>query len=540
MKNFRNLGLSEETLNVLEKQGILEPTEIQSRAIPFALEGQDIIASSSTGSGKTLAFASALTEKIQPNGKIQAIVLAPTRELAEQVTDAIRLFANKRLKLVSVYGGVPIENQMNKIKRSDIVVGTPGRVLDHLERKTLNLKDVKVLVLDEFDRMLDMGFHKDVDKIIKQAPKERQTLLFSATTKGVEHLLDKYTKNAIEITTKSYVDHSKLKQIYYDTQANMKFSLLVHLLEEEKKQNSGLVIIFCSTKRNVDFVARNLNQNNINAKAIHGGLEQKKRIRVLKEFHENNFGVLVCTDVASRGLDIKGVSHVYNYDLPKTPEDYIHRIGRTARAGENGVAINILSSRDYDVFSDILNKKKMDIKEVKTPYVNRIFIDKEAEQRSEKRNSQSRRNDPSRGRRPSRDRDSSRDRSPRSRDSSPRSRDRGDVKMHDAVCKKCGKKCQVPFKPTTGVGVSCSECFVRRDSNKRGSPGRKSDRRGNERRGNDTRSNDRRSGDRRGNNSRGNDRRDGQRRNFKSEDKSRPTKRRGDSHSNNSNRKRRY
>lgn len=462
MKNFRNLGLSEETLSVLKKEGIVEPTEIQSKAIPFALEGRDIIASSSTGSGKTLAFASAIVEKIVPNKKIQAIVLTPTRELAEQVSDAIKLFANQRLKLVSVYGGVSIEGQINKIRNSDIVVGTPGRVLDHLNRGSLNLRNVKILVLDEFDRMLDMGFHKDVDKIIKESPKERQTLLFSATTNGVEHLLDKYTNNATEITTKSFVDHSKLKQIYYDVQSNIKFSLLVHLLEEEKENNSGLVIIFCSTKRNVDFVAENLRKNNIDAREIHGGLEQKKRIRVLKEFHEKGFGVLVCTDVASRGLDIKGVTHVYNYDLPKTTEDYIHRIGRTARAGEAGVAINILSSRDYEIFSDILNKKKMNIEEKQLPFVKRIVIDKEPERNSQRRNSRSRQNDPSRGRNSNRE-------NRRSRSSS-----RDSVKMFDAVCKKCGKKCQVPFKPTSGVGVSCSDCFVRNDSKKRVSRDRKS------------------------------------------------------------------
>lgn len=465
MKKFRDLGLSEETLGVLKKQGIVEPTEIQSKAIPFVLEGQDVIASSSTGSGKTLAFASALTEKIIPNGKIQSIILAPTRELAEQVTDAIRLFANKRFKLVSVYGGVPIENQINKIKKSDIVVGTPGRILDHLNRRSLSLKDVKILVLDEFDRMLDMGFQKDVDKIIKEVPKERQTLLFSATTAGVEYLLDKYTKNAIEITTKSYVDHSKLEQVYYDVPDGLKFSLLVHLLKEEK---SNLVMVFCSTRRNADFVVTNLNNLGIQAKAIHGGLDQKKRIRTLGEFHKDTgLNIIVCTDVAARGLDIKNVTHVYNFDIPGEPSDYIHRIGRTARAGSEGKAINILASRDYEKFSDVINQKNIKIDEMELPYIKKVDIIKDIKKGRGRNNL---RNDR------------------RNNNGEPRRKE-----MYDAVCKKCGKKCQVPFKPTNGTGVSCSDCFIPKDSNRRGSPGRKSEQRGHYKRDDQrNRNNDRR------------------------------------------------
>jgi len=462
MEKFKNLGLSEKTLEVLKKQGIVEPTEIQTKSIPLAIEGRDIIAASATGSGKTLAFASAITEKITPNGKIQAIILTPTRELAEQVSDSVRLFAAKRLKIVSVYGGVPIEGQTRKIRDSDVVVGTPGRVIDHLNRGSLDLRNIKVLVLDEFDRMLDMGFHKDVDKIITQAPKTRQTLLFSATTSGVEHLLDRYTNNALEITVNTYVDHSKLKQIYYDTPMNIKFSLLVHLLKNESRKNSALVIVFCSTRRNVDFVVENLNNNKIDAHAIHGGMEQKKRIRVLKEFNSKDVGVLVCTDVAARGLDIKGVSHVYNYDLPQTVDDYTHRIGRTARAGEKGIAINILTSRDYEIFSDILNRGKMNIEEMNLPHVPRAFMDRDAGQKKGRgRDSRGGRGRDS-GRRDSGRRDSGRN------DRGRRDNNRERPEMHDAVCKKCGKKCQVPFKPRTGVGVSCSDCFVRKESNSRG------------------------------------------------------------------------
>ena len=277
--------------------------------------------------------------------------------------------------------------------------------------------------------MLDMGFHEDVEKIIQETPKTRQTLLFSATTSGVEHLIDKYTNEALEIAAETYVDHSKLKQVYYDTSANTKFPLLVHLLEQGN--NSELVIVFCSTRRNVDFVTENLILNGIKAKAIHGGMEQSKRIKVLNEFHKKGIGVLVCTDVAARGLDIKGVTHVYNYDLPQLIDDYIHRIGRTARAGSEGVAINILCSRDYEIFSDITNQKNLKIEQMEVPYVRRIRINKIAGNSFKRKTTQ----------------DSFRN---------------NKREMYDAVCKKCGEKCKVPFKPTTGVGVSCSKCYVRK------------------------------------------------------------------------------
>ena len=408
MEKFKALGLSEEILGILKKQDIVEPTEIQEKAIPLVLEGIDVIGTSSTGSGKTLAFASGIVEKISPNGHVQAIVLLPTRELAEQVRDAVKVFAGKKFNVVSVYGGVSIDNQVRQLRKADVIVGTPGRVLDHLSRGSLNLKNIKILVLDEFDRMLDMGFYQDVDKIIEQTPKERQTLLFSATTSGVEDLLDKYTKNAIEVSAKNYVDHSKLKQVYYDTPNNLKFSLLVKLLKDRSMKKTGLTIVFCSTRRNVDFITENLKLNKIGAAAIHGGMEQKKRIRVLKEFNQSNSGVLVCTDVAARGLDIKGVTQVYNYDLPKMVDDYVHRIGRTARAGEEGIAINILTSRDYEIFSDIINRKNFDIKEMALPYVDRAIMNKDAGMKKRRNHSD---RGSSRGRNQTNSRNSSRGRS---------------------------------------------------------------------------------------------------------------------------------
>ncbi len=360
MKTFEELKLSEELLKVLHESGIQIPTEIQEKTIPLALAGRDIIGGSATGSGKTLAFASPILENLKQNDYIQALILTPTRELAEQVASSIKKFSkNKSLNITSIYGGVRIEPQIRNLARADVVVGTPGRILDHLQRGTLRLNEIKFLVLDEVDRMFDMGFYQDVEIIIKQCPEKRQTMLFSATISAdMDHLAKRYTKNAEEVSVKSYIDHSKLKQVYYNIDSRRKFSLLVYLL---KKEEANLIMIFSNTKRNVDFVTENLNLLGINAKAIHGGMVQKKRTSVLRSFNDDGVKVLVCTDVASRGLDISGVSHIYNYDLPKTSNEYIHRIGRTARAGNEGKAISLLCSRDYENFGNILRDDFLNI-----------------------------------------------------------------------------------------------------------------------------------------------------------------------------------
>ncbi len=373
MKKFEDLGLSKEVISVLEGEGFDTPTEIQEKKIPLALAGRDIVGQSATGSGNTFAFGAPIIENLKPNGKIQSLILTPTRELAEQVSESIRKFSRgKRINVVAIYGGVDIGPQMRRLQDADIVVGTPGRILDHMQRETLNLKHIKYLILDEVDRMFDMGFHIDVEKIIKSCPKERQTMLFSATiTPDISHLVDLYTKNAAVISVKSYHDSSKIQQTYYDVDQKDKFSLLIHLLHEEK---ADLVMVFCSTRRNTDFVAKNLNKFKINAEAIHGGLDQKKRNRILKEFHGKGVGVLVCTDVAARGLDIKSVTHIYNYDLPKTSVDYIHRIGRTARASSDGKVINLLCGRDYENFGNILRDERLEIKNEKLPNFKRIQV----------------------------------------------------------------------------------------------------------------------------------------------------------------------
>ena len=374
MNEFKKLGIIEPLLKVIEEEHFKEPTEIQAKSIPVVIEGKDVLAGSATGSGKTLAFASGILQSIEKRKGIQAIILTPTRELAEQVGNSFKKFAKYvPVKTVIVYGGVSIGPQIEKIKSADIVVGTPGRVLDHLSRNTLRLDKVKTLVLDEADRMLDMGFRDDVEKIMKQCPKFKQTLLFSATiTRELSELSKKYMKNPVKVSAESYVDAKKLKQIYYDVQDNMKFSMLVHLLKHEQ---AGLAMVFCNTRKNVDFVADNLKSSGVDALAIHGGFTQDKRSKIMKQFDsQKRLYVLVCTDVAARGLDIQGVSHVYNYDIPKDPKEYIHRIGRTARAGGEGKAINILVNRDYNNFRKVMRENDVDVEKEKTPFVERVKI----------------------------------------------------------------------------------------------------------------------------------------------------------------------
>jgi ATP-dependent RNA helicase DeaD len=355
MEQFEKLGLSKAVLSVLSEIGFKTPSEIQEKTIPLALAGNDIIGGSATGSGKTLAFACPIIENLISDKSIQALILTPTRELAEQVSMSIKQFSrNKKLNTLAVYGGVNMEQQIRKLRGSDVVVGTPGRILDHLKRRTINLANVKFLVLDEVDRMFDMGFSRDVELILRQCPKDRQTMMFSATISAeVDFLATKHTRNPIKISAETYVDASKLTQIYYDVPQGQKFSLLVNLLKQDSQE---LVMVFCNTRRNVDFVFENLNRVGIPAEAIHGGLTQNNRTRVLEEFKKKNVKVLVCTDVAGRGLDIKGVSHIYNYNLPIVSTDYIHRIGRTARAGEEGKVVNILSSEDYFLFRKIMEE----------------------------------------------------------------------------------------------------------------------------------------------------------------------------------------
>ncbi len=368
---FRKLGIIEPIVKAIHEEGFEEPSEIQDKTIPPIIEGKDIIAGSATGSGKTLAFAAGIIQNSVKGKGIQALILTPTRELTVQITkEMIKFSKYKHLQVVSVYGGVSINPQMDALRTADIVVGTPGRLTDHIQRGTINLRGVKILVLDEADRMLDMGFQDDVETIIRQCPSNRQTLLFSATiTPDISYLSSKYMRNPVKISAETNVDPSKLKQVFYDIPENIKFSLLVHLL---KNEHSGLVMVFCNSRKTADFVSKNLNYAGIESQAIHGGFAQGKRERTMANFHSTKTHVLVCTDVASRGLDIKGVSHIYNYDTPRDSKDYIHRIGRTARAGKEGKAISLLSQRDYENFVRVERDNSLRVEKVEVPQVERI------------------------------------------------------------------------------------------------------------------------------------------------------------------------
>lgn len=369
---FEDLQLDQGIIEKTIEKGFEELTPIQKQCIPEILKQRDVVGQAETGSGKTVAFCLPILEKIKPKQGLQTVVLTPTRELCQQVTDVFTSFGKKMgINTISIYGGVGINPQIKNIRTAEVVVATPGRMLDHLRRKTINFRDVRFLILDETDKMLEMGFIKDVEKIISYTPKNRQTLMFSATIiRSIHRLMNKHLKNPVMIKTKSQVDKSKLNQIYYDIQnKNDKFPLLVHLLQHD---TSGLAIVFCGTRHISDVVAKNLRKQGINATAIHGGMSQNKRTQSLTSLKNERTDVLVATDVAARGLDIKNVSHIYNYDVPKTSIEYVHRIGRTARAGENGVAITLLTRPDHPNFRRVQQNDELIIKKAEIPEFEKV------------------------------------------------------------------------------------------------------------------------------------------------------------------------
>lgn len=365
------MGLNNKLIDGLKLMRITNPTPIQEKCIPLIKAGKDVVGQSLTGSGKTAAFGLPILEKIIPGGGIQALVVVPTRELCVQVRDNLEQYSKfLPINIISIYGGVGFFQQMEEIKFGEIVVATPGRLLDHMGRRNISLKNIKFVVLDEADRMFEMGFEEDVDKILRQTPSLRQTIMFSATMpKAAQHMIKKYLKNPVYIQEKLQVDKSLLKQVFYSVRKNDKFDLLVHLL---KNKTSGPAIVFCGTKREVDKVAKQLRKQKIDSLPVHGDLTQGKRQFAVNSFKSSKIDVLVATDVAARGLDIKDVSHVYNYDVPRTPEEYTHRIGRTARAGKKGEAVTILTERDFNNFNRILRFGKMDIKQEQLPYFEKL------------------------------------------------------------------------------------------------------------------------------------------------------------------------
>ena len=357
---FKDLELSPELLKSVERAGFEEATPIQSETIPLALEGKDVIGQAQTGTGKTAAFGLPMLEKIDANRQeLQGLVIAPTRELAIQTQEELyRLGRDKRVRVQAVYGGADIGRQIRGLKdRPHIVVGTPGRMLDHINRHTLKLGTVETLVLDEADEMLNMGFLEDIESIISKVPDQRQTLLFSATMPpAIKNIGVKFMKDPthVKIKTKE-MTADLIDQYYVRAKEYEKFDVMTRLLDV---QSPELTIVFGRTKRRVDELARGLEARGYRAEGIHGDLSQQKRMSVLRSFKSGHLDILVATDVAARGLDISGVTHVYNYDIPQDPESYVHRIGRT---GKGGMSVTFVTPNEMGYLHVIenLTKKRM-------------------------------------------------------------------------------------------------------------------------------------------------------------------------------------
>ena len=372
---FNELNLSAELLAEVDKAGFVEASPIQEQTIPLALEGKDVIGQAQTGTGKTAAFGLPTLEKIHTEDQtIQALVIAPTRELAVQSQEELFRFGrSKGVKVRSVYGGSSIEKQIKALKSgAHIVVGTPGRLLDLIKRKALKLQDIETLILDEADEMLNMGFLEDIEAIISRVPENRQTLLFSATMPdaikriGVQFMKDpEHVKIAAKELTTELVD-----QYYIRVKEQEKFDTMTRLMDVEQPE---LAIVFGRTKRRVDELTRGLKIRGFRAEGIHGDLDQNKRLRVLRDFKNGNLDVLVATDVAARGLDISGVTHVYNYDIPQDPESYVHRIGRTGRAGKSGQSITFVSPNEMGYLQIIENLTKKRMKGLKPATAEEAF-----------------------------------------------------------------------------------------------------------------------------------------------------------------------
>lgn len=372
---FNELHLSTELLAEIEKAGFVEASPIQEQTIPLAMAGKDVIGQAQTGTGKTAAFGFPTLEKIDTdNPAVQALVIAPTRELAVQSQEELFRFGrSKGVKVRSVYGGSSIEKQIKALKSgAHIVVGTPGRLLDLIKRKALKLNQIETLILDEADEMLNMGFLEDIESIISRVPEERQTLLFSATMPdaikriGVKFMKEpEHVKIAAKELTTELVD-----QYYIRVKENEKFDTMTRLMDVEQPE---LSIVFGRTKRRVDELTRGLKIRGFRAEGIHGDLDQGKRLRVLRDFKNGNLDVLVATDVAARGLDIYGVTHVYNYDIPQDPESYVHRIGRTGRAGKSGQSITFVAPNEMGYLQIIENLTKKRMKGLKPATAEEAF-----------------------------------------------------------------------------------------------------------------------------------------------------------------------
>lgn len=354
---FNELNLSREVLQAIEEMGFVNPSEVQEGTIPEILDGHDLLAQAQTGTGKTASFGIPMIEKIQDNNyeTLQGLVLVPTRELARQVSEELKKLSKHKtfIRVLAIYGGADMGKQLRELKRgASIVVGTPGRIMDHMKRKTIDLSSLKFLVLDEADEMFDMGFRDDMKTIIEKTNDDRQTLFFSATFDNeIKEFSKLYQTNPKKvIIEKKELTAEKIKQYYLELNRNMKTEILNRLILIHKPKKS---IIFCNTKRMVENLEEEIAQKGYKVDSLHGDMRQSSRDNVMKKFRKGTIDVLIATDVAARGLDVSDIDIVFNYDLPQQAEYYVHRIGRTARAGKKGLSFTFVTSRDYPKFREI-------------------------------------------------------------------------------------------------------------------------------------------------------------------------------------------
>jgi len=409
---FEDLPLSPEVMKSVEDIGFNTLFPIQAQAIIPLLEGKDVIGQARTGTGKTAAFGIPMVEQLDPkNNRVQGLVLVPTRELAVQVADHIRQFSRySRLKALPVYGGQPVSRQIRALQKGvHIVVGTPGRTIDLIKRRVLNLASVEIVVLDEADRMLDMGFIDDIEYILSKVPNERQTSLFSATIdQSVMDVCERYMDNPEEIlVSKDEIALSQISQYHVIVNPRSKFRNLCKVLDENHIKKA---LIFCRTRIGTSKLANRLRMRGYDARALHGGFTQRQRDTAMNLFRNGMLKLLVATDVAARGLDIEGITHVINYDVPLDAKVYFHRIGRTARIGRKGTAITFVSYGERSALNRIRNLTNTSMSELESCEESRRF--------------------------------------------------------HTAVCSDCGKDCEVPFKPDPNRPVYCRGCWeIRRNVN---------------------------------------------------------------------------
>lgn len=375
MDKFKELGISELVIKSLSQMGFEEPTPIQRQTIPSAMQGKDLIGQAQTGTGKTAAFGIPIIEQVSQNNQgVQAIVLTPTRELAIQVAEELnRLGHHAGVHTLPIYGGQEISRQIRALtKKPHIIVATPGRLMDHMRRRTIRLQGVKFVILDEADEMLNMGFLEDIETILQETPTERQTLLFSATMpKPIQLLAKRFMKSPmlISIETKE-LTVPLIEQYYLELQDRQKFDVLCRLLDIH---SPDLAIVFSRTKRRVDELSEALKQRGYSAEGIHGDLTQSKRDSVLRQFRAGTIEILIATDVAARGLDISGVTHIYNFDIPQDSEGYVHRIGRTGRAGQTGLALTFVLPREIEHLRMIERATKRKIMRMPVPTITEVL-----------------------------------------------------------------------------------------------------------------------------------------------------------------------